>query len=237
MMKAVVIDDSELARKNLMADIKEFCPEIQLVGEANDVISGAKLVKQQNPDILFLDIEMGEHDGFDLLDIIGETNANVVFVTGSKEYAIKAFQVNAMDYLLKPIDPELLQKAIEKVAISRNSEKNQEKALEITLSFHTIDEVRWAKSNSILRLEAEGNYTTIFFADGTKLMVTKTLKEYDQKLSKSNFIRVHQSHLVNKDYIKSFVKTEGGYLMMENGDQVSVSVRKRPYVMEILENS
>lgn len=236
-IKAVVIDDMDLARKSLIADLSEFCPNVEVLGDANGVIEGAKLIKKTSPELIFLDIEMGAHNGFDLIDIMGDNEADIIFVTGSKDYAIKAFQVSAIDYLLKPIDPDLLQKAVNKVILSRNEKENPKNdTKEINLSFHTSDEVRWAKSSEIMRLKADGNYTTIYFTDGSNLLVTKTLKEYDNKLAQSGFIRVHQSHLVNRNFIKSFVKTEGGYLLMNNDDQISVSVRKRTFVMEMLEN-
>ena len=231
MLNAIIIDDSALARASIKSDIEEFCPEINIVGEADNVINGAKLVQNKRPDLIFLDIEMGEYNGFDFLEILGSNRPYIIFITGSKDYAIKAFKVAAVDYLLKPINPEELINAVEKVKSQK--EETPQKGF---ISFHTQDAVRWSKVEDIVRFEAHGNYTTVFFSDGTKLMVAKTLKDYDERLSKTFFIRVHQSHLVNINYIKSYVKTEGGYLKMKNDDLISVSVRKRAYVMNVLES-
>lgn len=229
MLRAVVIDDSALARKSIISDLKEFCPDVSVLGEADDVVSGVKLVNKEKPDLVFLDIEMGSYNGFDFIELLGNEAPHIIFITGSKDYAIKAFKVNAVDYLLKPIDPEELKQAVEKVT-SKHSDSNA-KGL---ISFHTQDAVRWCKPEEIIRLEAQGNYTLVYFQDGTKLMVAKTLKEYDKKLNKETFIRVHQSHLVNINQILSFIKSEGGYLKMKNGDIVSVSVRKRAFLMDFL---
>ena len=232
MLNAIIIDDSELARASIRSDIEEFCPEVKIVGEAENVINGAKLVQSKHPDLVFLDIEMGEYNGFDFLEIIGSKRPNIIFITGSKDYAIKAFKVAAVDYLLKPINPEELVNAVEKVKSQKEGTYHSG-----LISFHTQDVVRWSKIEDIIRFEAQGNYTIVYFSDGSKLMVAKTLKDYDERLPKTFFIRVHQSHLVNINYIKSFVKTEGGYLKMKNDDLISVSVRKRAHVMNVLEGN
>lgn len=237
-MKAIIIDDMPLAIASLQADLEESHKEdIEIIGTANGIISGAKLIKKVKPDLVFLDIHMDDGDGFDLLEM-SENDIKVIFTTASKEHAIKAFQFKAIDYLLKPIAPELLADAIEKAkeAIYKSNSNTQEPSTERTITLNTQEEIRVVKLSELIRLEAMGNYTTFFLTDNTKVLVTKTLKEFEDQLSK-DFIRVHQSHLVNLSKIKSYIKTEGGYLKMKDGTDVPVSVRKKPYVMNLLRES
>ncbi|HPK08947.1 MAG TPA: LytTR family DNA-binding domain-containing protein [Saprospiraceae bacterium] len=228
----IVIDDQKLARESLKADIAEVAPELSLLGEADGVVSAVKLIKATKPDIIFLDIEMNDGDGFDLLDIIEENRQKIIFITGSKEYAIKAFRYNARDYLLKPVDQEELSLAIQKVI-----DKPIIKSAENSISLSTTEEIRPVKIQDIVRLESVGNYTQFYFSDGSKLLITRTLKDFEHQLNPSNgFLRVHQSHLVNAYYINAFKKSDGGYLLMKDGSMVSVSVRKRAELMDFLNN-
>lgn len=243
MITACIIDDIELARLSLRADLEDHCPEVDIIGEADGVVSGAKLLRQAKPDIVFLDIEMNDGNGFDVLEIIPELQTRVIFVTGSSEYAIKAFQYSAIDYLMKPVDGELLKSAVQKATSNSSTSKEQISLLRETyggtklpqrLALHTTEQILIAEVDQIVRLESTGNYTEFHFADGSKILITKTLKTYDTMLAGGDFLRVHQSHLVNMDYVKAYVKTEGGYLTMKDGSMVPVSVRKKSEVMEML---
>jgi len=244
-ISAVIIDDMELARESLKADLVEHCPEIQLLDEADSVVSGLKLLKRTTPDIIFLDIELEDGIGFDIIDLLGdELKSKVIFTTASNEYAIRAFQVSAIDYLMKPIDPILLKEAIQKTKAQIPHSKDQLDLLSTELktdastdriALHTQEKIVIAKLNSIIRCEASGNYTTIYLQDEQKVMVTKTLKEYNDFLPSSQFLRTHQSHLVNVDQVSAFVKTEGGYLVMNDESRVPVSVRKRQEVIKHLD--
>ena len=237
-MRVVIIDDMELARESLKADLAHFCPELELVGEADGVVSAAKLLKQTAVDLIFLDIQMDDGDGFDVLDIVPEYKARVIFTTASDEYAIKAFQYAALDYLLKPIDPELLVTAVEKSKLSGvfdGAQKNilEEKSFD-KIVLNTAEEMRVVHVSEIVRCESMGNYTQFFFTDGTKMLVTRTLKDFDQMLADKNFLRVHQSHLVNLDFVNAYVKTEGGYLLLTDKSRIPVSVRKKSTVLKIV---
>jgi len=243
-LTAIIIDDMELARVSLRADLKDHCPEVEIIGEAEGVLSGAKLLKQHTPDILFLDIEMEDGNGFDLLDIASTNLESVIFVTARQDYALRAFQYSALDYLLKPVNPELLIKAVEKMKqkkiaataqldILRNNIEQENTKIE-KIALHTSEKIVVAHISDIVRLESLTNYTYFYFADGTKLLITRTLKEYDKLLSDSGFERVHQSHLINMEHVKAYIKTEGGYILMKDGTHVPVSVRKKPYVVSIL---
>jgi two-component system LytT family response regulator len=242
-LKAIIIDDMELARASLKADLADYCPEVEVIGEAEGVLSGAKLLKQHTPDILFLDIEMEDGDGFDLLDILPNNLDAVIFVTARQDYALKAFQYSAVDYLLKPVDPLLLKKAVAKMSDKLKTNLDQLAILKQNIkkdtefdriALHTSEKIVVTELKDIVRLEAMTNYTYFYFSDGSKLLITKTLKEYDTMLSDSGFVRVHQSHLINMQHVQAYVKSEGGYILMKNGNIVPVSIRKKSYVVGLL---
>lgn len=241
---AYIVEDISAARENLKMSLAEYCPQIELIGEAGSVVEALKLLKDKMPDILFLDIELGNETAFDLLDLLPELDSHIIFTTASQEYAIRAFRYAAVDYLLKPIDPDELVEAVnraqqkphlesEQVKVLTNAMTDQTKVDRIAL--HTLEKMYIVDVSSILRCEADGNYT-MFYIDGrTPILVTRTLKEYDQLLSPGGFIRVHQSHLVNTRAIREYVKVDGGYLVMNNGNKVPVSTRKRSQVLAQLD--
>lgn len=242
MLKAIIIDDSIDARKALVTEIEDCCPEIELIGQAEGVVSGAKLIRSVQPDLVFLDIQMNDGSGFDLLELIGNINFKVIFTTASDEYAVKAFRYSAVDYLLKPIDPDELVTAVKKVERGNQKEnlsllmenaKQSNKPVR-KLALNTLDKLHIVNISDIVRCESDVNYTQFFFSSGNKLLVTKTLKDFEDLLSEHQFIRVHQSHLVNVNYIKEFVKGDGGYLVMTDKTSVPVSTRKRNTVVEML---
>jgi len=242
-MRAVIIDDMDTARASLLLELTEHCPEIKVVGEAHSVVSGLKLLKESNIEIVFLDIELDDGLGFDILELIESPNFKVIFTTASDAYAIRAFEVAAVDYLLKPIDPERLKEAVSKVSKTPPHTKEQLGILKSGLSeqkgehkivLHTQEKIVSADILSISHCVSEGNYTTFFFLDGSKLLITKTLKEFEKILSPHHFIRTHQSYLINGKEVKEFVKTEGGYLLLKSGSRIPVSVRKRTEVLGIL---
>lgn len=242
--KAVIIDDMKDAREALKSELEMHCPEIELIGEAESVISGSKLLKKVNPDILFLDIELEDGTGFDILEIIDEYSFHVIFTTASDAFAIKAFRFSALDYLMKPVDPDELMEAISKIdLIHQNNTSDQLEILKESLdeqkvpekiALHTQDKIQLVALKNIIRCEADGNYTSFHFTEGKELLVTKTLKEFDELLSNFGFIRTHQSHLANLYHVNEFIKTEGGYLRMSNGSDVPVSFRKRSEVIKRL---
>ncbi|MDX1444803.1 LytTR family DNA-binding domain-containing protein [Lishizhenia sp.] len=239
-MKAVIIDDMEAARTALKADLESYCPEIEIIGEAQGVVSGAKLIKDVSPELVFLDVQMPDGSGFDLLEILPQLDFDVIFTTASDAYALKAFKVSAVDYLMKPIDPDDLMEAVKRAKDQNNSserlsllKENMQGSKKIALN--TLEKIQIVNIEDIIRCESSVNYTTFYFMDGTKLLVTKTLKEFDKMLSEYNFFRVHQSHLINTEFIKEFLKTNGE-LVMKDGTKVPVSTRKKAQVMEMLNN-
>ena len=240
-MTAILVDDMPPARAALRADLADYCKGIELLAEADSVVSGAKAVREHRPDLLFLDIQLTDGTGFDLLEILPPPLPKVIFTTASDAFALRAFRYAAVDYLLKPIDPDDLQAAVRK-AESRHVPDDYTHLIDNIrrpeapkrLALHTQDTIEIVPVADIVRLEAGGNYTQFYFNNNKKLLVTRTLKEFDQLLQDHQFLRVHQSHLVNPAYLKSFVKTDGGYLVLTDGTKVPVSVRKRPEVVRLL---
>ncbi len=245
-IQAIVVDDVAESRKTLIRDIKDYCPEITILGEADGVVSAARLIRQVKPELIFLDIQMQDGSGFDLLDIIGEENIKVIFTTASDAFALKAFRYAALDYLLKPIDVEELINAVKKVSTQKFSQSEPVKLLNEQLkkhddsnfqrlALHTQDKIYIVEIAEILRCESDGNYTRFHLKDKSTLLVTRTLKDFDDLLTPMNFIRVHQSHLVNIVFVREFNKRDGGYLIMRDGSEVLVSTRKRAEVIDRLE--
>ena len=244
-MKAILIDDMPQALQVLRADIEDIAPEIEIIGTADSVVSGAKLLMKEQPDLLFLDIQLGDGTGFDILEILPEINFKIIFTTASDEYALRAFRFAAVDYLLKPIDLDELKSAIQRAQSQLETTSERLDVLKETfrkpdelpnrMCLHTQEKIEVVDIQDVVRCESSDNYTIFYFENGQKLMVTRTLKNFEKQLEKHQFFRSHQSHLINLKYLQSFVRTEGGYLLLKNGDQVPVSVRKRAELMEILE--
>lgn len=245
MIKAILIDDIEQARITLKKDLETYAPDVEVIAEAGGVVEGARLLKTMKPDVVFLDIQMQDGSGFDLLDILPNIPFRIIFITASDAYAIKAFRYAAIDYLLKPVDPDELKAALDKLRTGKVNENEKYKLLNEALkdgqkphsrlALHTQEKIHVVDIADIVRCESNVNYTEFFFTNNTKLLVTKTLKEFEDLLEDHGFFRVHQSHLVNTKFIKEFIKTDGGSLRMSNGHVVPVSTRKRAQVVEMLE--
>ncbi len=244
MVSAVIIDDEKSGRTHLATLVNQFCSEIEIAGMADGVESGLQLLKESPPQLLFLDIEMNDGTGFDLLEKYGRISFEVIFVTAYNQYGVHAIKFSAIDYILKPIDERVLMKAVDKAAkqielknenirlknlLQNVSLGNQNKR--IALPF--VDHIDFVEVNKIIRLEAEGSYTRLIVGDDV-FLVSKNLKEYEEMLSLHGFIRTHQAHLVNPAYIKSLVKSDGGYLLLVNGDTVPISRLRKNEVISLL---
>ena len=244
-LTAIIVEDFPEALQLLKSDIETNHPDIEIVDTAQSVVEAAKILRKSQPDILFLDIMLGDGTGFDLLEIFPNLKSKIIFVTASDEFAIKAFKFAAIDYVLKPYTNEELAQSITraKAQIQPNSERLS--ILKETLSapekkpdkisLHTLDKIIIVTLDDIIRCESDSNNTMFFLQSGKKIFVTKTLKYFSDLLKSYEFLRVHQSHLVNLKYISEYIKTDGGYLMLKNGDNVPVSVRKKSEVIEIID--
>jgi two-component system LytT family response regulator len=247
MIRCVIVEDEEMARNVLKSLLAQYCPDVMVCAEADDVISGKNMIETFHPDLVFLDIEMPGGSGFKLLTSIEDKDFEVVFITAYEQFAIKAIRHDALDYILKPIDPKELVAAVEKVkeakykktlkkqydSLLKNLDPEQLVVRKISLS--TADKIHLINVDDIIRCESDNYYTIIFFKDGTSLMVSKTLKEIDQKLEEYDFVRTHKSHLVNMRCIKNFIKDEM-MVVMTDDTKVPVSKRKKERILEVINN-
>lgn len=242
-IKSVLIDDELKSRSNLRELLREYCPAVEIVGEASSANEAIKVISKQQPELVFLDIEMGNESGFDLLKSLnGNQTFEVIFVTAFDKYGIQAVKSCAIDYLLKPINILELTSAIEKARIQIAPKKENIRLKELIANIDRAEEdqriaiplaekIEFVSISKIIRLEAEGNYTHIYIEGNKKHMVCKTLKEYHELLEDHNFLRTHQSHLINFRKISAYVKTDGGYIAMEDGSQIPISRQKREEVL------
>lgn len=244
-IKAIIVEDEKNNRENLSKILSEYCPKVELVAECASAIEGRKAIAKFQPDLVFLDIEMPGGNGFSLLESIDEIDFEVIFVTAFDHYGIKAVKFCALDYLLKPIDILELSKAVEKVE-SRIAEKSENLRMKALLSNRQLeninpkialplsDKIEFIEISSIIRCEGEGNYTHIYLKSGDTILASKTLKEFDELLTDHNFLRTHQSHLINLNEVKSYIKSDGGYIKMKDNTSVSISRQRREMVLEKL---
>ena len=248
MLRAVVIDDIDIIRKNNIDIIKSACPEISIVGQADSVESGVKLIGQLAPDIVFLDVEMPDGTGFDLIQRLKPIKFKVIFITGYEDFAIRAFRFSAIDYLLKPLDRNDLVEAVKKAEESLGKEvfevklnnlfSNLERPKNLQkLILKTADRIYSVNIQDIVNCESDKNYTTFNFINAPQLIVSTNLKEYETLLTPFNFFRSHQSHLINMAYFDHFIRTDGGNkVVMKNKLTIPLSVRKKEEFMVLLEN-
>lgn len=245
MLSAIIIEDMPDALMLLEQELKENHKDISVIATAKSVVEAAKVLRKQTPDILFLDIMLGDGTGFDVLEIFPDLSSKIIFVTASDEYAIRAFKFAAIDYVLKPYAPEDLAKAINRAKEQLQPGSERLSILKDTIatpdarpdkiSLHTLDKIIIVGLDEIIRCEADSNNTMFHLTNGKKIFVTKTLKYFSDMLSGYNFLRVHQSHLVNLQCISAFIKTDGGYLLLKDKQTVPVSVRKKSEVIEMLD--
>jgi two-component system LytT family response regulator len=248
MLRAIVIDDIETIRKRNITIIKANCPNISIIGQADSVESGVKLIKLLLPDIVFLDVEMPDGTGFDLLQQLSPFNFKVIFITGYEDFAIRAFRFSAIDYLLKPLNANDLLEAVKKAEDSMGKEvfdmklsnlfANLERPKNLQkLVLKTADRIYSINIQDVVNCESDKNYTTFNFINAPKLVVSTNLKEYETILSPYNFFRPHQSHLINMAYFDHFIRTDGGNtIVMKNKSTIPLSVRKKEEFLVLLEN-
>ena len=239
-MRAILVDDEPHNVANLQALLGTYCPQVEVCGTALNVETAKRLLYAHEPDLLFLDIQMPQQNGFDLLRSLPAHNTAVIFVTAYDQYALQAMRFAAVDYLLKPVAIDELQAAVERAGKQhRLKEQNQllQNLLQILNDGHrpdepritlaTAKETRFVKISEIIRCESANNYTTFYLTDGEALLVCKPIYGYDDLLKEHGFVRCHQSHLVNKLFIKSWKKEFGDFLLLTNGSEVPISKGKK----------
>ena len=248
MIKAIIIEDEKMSRETLRRLLEKYCPTVEVVSEADGYRKGLEEIRKHHPDVIFLDIQMPDGSGFRLLEEMGEVDFEIIFTTAFDQFAIKAIKYSALDYLLKPIIPQDLIESVIRVE-KKKAENMKKRSLELLPDYDQEQELRSKKIvlstsemihvisvDDITRCESDNYYTYFYFVDGRKLLVSKTLKENEELLSQHNFIRPHKSHLINIKYIKSYIRQEGGYILMTDGTRIPVSRRKKDKIMEIIFN-
>lgn len=243
MLKAVIIDDELNGRLALKQKLLDYCKEIELIGEATNGMEGIAEIKKHQPDIVFLDIEMPRMDGFDMLRKIEDKHFHIIFTTAYDQYAIKAIKYAAFDYLLKPIDINELQATINRVLDQHDDhtagkllalEENLRPTLKLNkIAIPTLDGLLFYNLGDIIRLEAQSNYTAIFFTNSARILTSRTLKDYEELLPNDVFFRAHHSHIINLLFIKRYFKGEGGQIEMQDGTFVDLARRKKEEFLKL----
>lgn len=239
MINFVLIDDEPKNVKILKAMLDEFCPEIRFIGEASGVPDGEELIRREEPELVFLDIQLSNENGFDLLDRLMPVSFEVIFVTAYNEYAAKAFRYSALDYLLKPVNIEELVAAVAKATEHRRLRTVNRQLQNLIFNLRTpevnshklaipnADSLSFISVGEIIRCEASGGYTHFYMTNGEKLLSTKTIGEYEELLPSDLFMRIHSKHIINIQHIKKYHKGRGGYVEMVGMFTIEVSARRK----------
>lgn len=249
MIRAILIDDEIFNLENLQTLLEKHCPQVTIIASAQNVDDALDAVVKHSPNLLFLDIQMGNKTGFDVLKQLPTRNFEVIFVTAFDQYGIQAVKFAALDYLLKPIDIEELILAVNKAEnklstkvqtsqldfLLQQLKKSETKVSKIALQMQ--GEIRYVNLSEIIRCEADNTYTHFFLSNGEKILVSKSLKEYADLLRPNGFLRCHQSHLVNPDYVKSLLKEDGGVLLLLSGEKIPISKPNRDAVKQALQQA
>lgn len=246
-MTALIIDDEKRARHVLRLLIEENCPKITTIVEAENLLEGVELIKSETPTIVFLDIEMPEHSGLEILDFIEKEifNFEVIFTTAYSEYAIQAFQLSAIDYLLKPVRADQIKQAVDKASkfIGKSQTNRKLEELKASLEKSSFDKIAlpvadgiiFLKFDNIICMNADGMYTKIFTTNTEDFLISKPLRYFVELLeNQTTFYKPHRSHFINLKYIKSYIKKDGGYIVMDNDETVSLAKDKREEFLSIV---
>jgi len=247
MIRAVIIDDEKNNIETMVSLLRKHELPVTVVGSAINADDAISTIVATNPDLLFLDIQMPEKNGFDVLKALPHYQFEVIFVTAFDQYGIQAVKFSAIDYLLKPVNPEELKTSILKVEAKLNQRKqnvqlensmalikNKDAKKGHKLALASTKEIRFVHTDEIIRCESSNAYTQFYLADGKSIMVSKPIFEYEEMLSNYDFIRCHQSHLVNSKFIKSLVKEDSGYLLLNDDTRIPISRGKKENVLKAL---
>jgi len=244
-LKAILIDDELPSLQNLQQKLEEFCPDIKVIATAQKPEDAIRLIEQNQPDVIFLDIEMPRMNGFKMLEEIKEQNFDIIFITAYNHYAIDAIRISAFDYLVKPVAVKDLQNSVnrlinshrkqvpEKLDVLRQNLSNS-RSQNDKITIVTNEGVDFYEISQIVRIESSSNYSKIHFKDGKVLLVTKLLKDFEEILAPYRFYRIHNSHLINLSYIKKYLRGDGGQVIMQNNDVIDVARRKKEEFLKLI---
>ncbi|WP_300601868.1 LytTR family DNA-binding domain-containing protein [Niabella sp.] len=247
MIQAVIIDDERNNIDNLEGLLRQYCPQVHIAGVAMNAEDGATLIRRLKPNLVFLDIQMPGKNGFQMLQELPAHSFEIILITAFDQYGIQAIKFSAVDYLLKPLNIAELKTAVEKAELRINEKmqnrelenllqliRNREERSTHKLALPTVKETRFVHPKEIIRCESSNVYTSFYLSGNEKIMVSKPIYEYEELLTDFGFLRCHQSHLVNKAYIKSWIKDDGGCLVLENGEKIPVARSKKELVANTL---
>lgn len=247
MLRTVIIDDENHIRDTLINLLETNCPDmVRVIGQASGVESGMEAIRSLQPDLVFLDIQMKDGTGFDLLQKLPAIGFKVIFITAYDQYALQAFRFSAVDYLLKPVNPEQLTEAVHRVRdLVHDQSAKQLNVLKENLKttghtsrkiiLRTNESIHLLDVSNIIFCDSDSSYTTVHTVEGEKIIVSRTLKEYEEMLTECGFYRVHKSYLINLVHLKRFDRQDGGYIVMTNGIKIPVASRKRDEMLGLLE--
>ena len=239
MLTAIIIDDEASSRNALRQKMVNHCPEVVIIAECENGETGIQHIETKKPDIIFLDVEMPRMNGFTMLQQLTNKNFEVIFITAYDHYAIRAIKFSALDYLVKPVEVEELKIAVAKVSTKKNQTVNNsrvemllqnlldEKTTHQRIALSSMEGLQFVLTDEIIYLEANSNYTSFYLAGNRKITATKTLKDFEEILPASIFLRIHHSYLINKNRVEKYIKGDGGQVLMMNGVTLDVSRRKK----------
>lgn len=244
-LTAIIIEDEKNARESLASLLTSYCPNVHLIGQASTIEEGSQLIQEQHPDVVFLDVALGDRNGFELLDKINVLDFRIIFTTAHSEFATTAFRYNAIDYLLKPVDPFELKEAIAKISTAQNLMLLQKQVANLAtalqngknakLTIKTQGTTHFVNVDEILHVEGSGAYSTFVLCSGEKILASKNLKHYYDLLPKNVFFRSHQSHLVNITFIKKIISEDGHIIEMQNGSAIPLVQHRKDGLMKLIE--
>lgn len=243
-ISAIIVDDEQDSRETLRSYLTKYCPQVTLLGECANIMEARSAILKEQPQLVFLDIEMPHGNAFDLLEQWGEINFEIIFITAFSQYAVQAFNLSAAHYLLKPLDIEELEKAVsvvEKSLLQKDKLSHANILLENMAALHSqnrklvlplMEGFDVVKMSEILYCEAEDNFTRFYFTNGHKTLICRNLKFYEGALDPFGFFRIHRSYLINLDFVKRYIKGKGGSVILENGKELLVSNNKKTELLE-----
>lgn len=245
-MKIAIIEDEQHTSRRLQNIVNNHFPDFDIIGTAESVVEGINIIRHGHPQIVLMDIHLKDGTGFDLIERLFPIDFKIIFITAFEHFAIKAFKFSAIDYVLKPFDDtditEAIQRAVQQLnkesgdlkieALLSNYKSEQKELKKIVLK--TNDSIYVVRVNEIIRLESDGAYTRFFFTDGRNVLVSKNLKEFDDLMREYGFFRIHQTHLINMEYVVRYLKGDGGFVIMKDGSKPPVSTRKKEALMDYL---
>ncbi|MEP6951710.1 MAG: LytTR family DNA-binding domain-containing protein [Ginsengibacter sp.] len=244
-INAILIDDELNSLQNLQQKLAGFCPDINIVAISQKPEEGILLIKQHQPDVVFLDIEMPRMSGFRMLEELDEYDFDIIFTTAYNHYSIDAIRISAFDYLVKPIGIEDLQQAVERLHKTRSKQTKEKvdilkrslsdnRSQEDKIAISTSEGIEFVPIKNILHIESKSNYSKIYLPENKSILVTKILKDFEEMLHPYNFYRVHNSHLINLNYIKKYMRSEGGHVMLQDGTVIDISRRKKEEFLKMI---